>query len=234
MLVTSFRATAYPSTSVKASFYSIKWEISTSYTSLENSSRVCVYVAQMSCLDDRWGCESCGKLGDSVEVRVDSLSLHTFTHKALDVKVFVLDPERLSFAGLPTVLTGDRSTSSSLLLLLLRLLQRAVDSLLLKHWRQTGRRPFYILLQYWYKVDIRSQTDTDTNLLNFVIDLAGIHQTVQSTFDVIFKFKSLSHKFHLHLHLHSSFLRSTNSTGEWCIIIKYIYNFQIEYTETKT
>ena len=74
-------------------------------------------------------------LDDSIEVRVDSWLLHTFTDKALDVEVFVLDPERLPFAGLPTVLTGDWSTSSLLLFLPL-LLQRAVDSLLLKHWWQ--------------------------------------------------------------------------------------------------
>lgn len=75
-----------------------------------------------------WGVVSCLVTGDR-------RLLHTFTDKALDVEVFVLDPERLPFAGLPTVLTGDRS-SSSLLLLLLLLLQRAVDSLLLKHCRR--------------------------------------------------------------------------------------------------
>lgn len=68
--------------------------------------------------------------------------LHTFTDKALDVEVFVLNSERLTLAGLPTVLTGDWSPSSTLLLLLL---QRAVDSLLLKHCKRqtdTGiRRP---------------------------------------------------------------------------------------------
>lgn len=67
--------------------------------------------------------------------------LHTFTDKALDVEVFVLNSERLPFAGLPTVLTGDGSPSTLLLLLPL-LLQRAVDSLLLKHCRrqtETGR-----------------------------------------------------------------------------------------------
>lgn len=63
----------------------------------------------------------------------DRQPVRTFTDKALDVEVLVLDPKRLSFAGLPTVLTGDGS--SSLLLLLLLLLQRAVDSLLLKHCR---------------------------------------------------------------------------------------------------
>lgn len=67
-------------------------------------------------------------------MRGDSWPLHTFTDEALEVEVFVLDTECLPFAGLPTVLTGDRSSSSaSLLLLLLLLLQRAVDSLLLKH-----------------------------------------------------------------------------------------------------
>lgn len=53
----------------------------------------------------------------------------TFTDKALDVEVFVLDSEGLSFAGQPTVLAGDRSSSALLLPLLL---QRAVDHLLLK------------------------------------------------------------------------------------------------------
>lgn len=73
-------------------------------------------------------------LGDTVGVRGESPALHTFTGEALDVKVFVLDAQRLPFAGLPTVLTWDGSTSSATLLLLL-LLQRAVDSLLLKHCR---------------------------------------------------------------------------------------------------
>lgn len=72
--------------------------------------------------------------GDSVEVRGDHWPLYTFTDKALDVEVFVLDAQRLPFAGLPTVLTGDRSSSSSLLLFLL--LQRAVDSRLLKNCRR--------------------------------------------------------------------------------------------------
>lgn len=55
-----------------------------------------------------------------------------FTGKTLDMEVFVLDSECLSFARLPTVLTGDRASSSSLLLLLL--LHRAVDRLRLEHF----------------------------------------------------------------------------------------------------
>lgn len=61
---------------------------------------------------------------------------YTFTDKAFDVEVLVLNSERLPFAGLPTVLTGDRSPSPSALLLLLLLLQRAVDSLLMKHCKR--------------------------------------------------------------------------------------------------
>lgn len=57
--------------------------------------------------------------GDTVGVRGESSVLHTFTGEALDVKVFVLDAQRLPFAGLPTVLTWDGSTSTTLLLLLL-------------------------------------------------------------------------------------------------------------------
>lgn len=68
-------------------------------------------------------------------MRGDHWPLYTFTDKALDVEVFVLDAQGLPFAGLPTVLTGDRSSSSSPLLLFL-LLQRAVDSRLLKHCRR--------------------------------------------------------------------------------------------------
>lgn len=98
--------------------------------------------------------------------------LHTFTDKAFDVEVFVLDPERLPFAGLPTVLTGDRSSSSLLLLL-----QRAVDSLLLKHCRR--QRQFQI--SFLYRIIHRSYTERESweqtkwhfYLLDFVKHLAN-------------------------------------------------------------
>lgn len=98
--------------------------------------------------------------------------LHTFTDKAFDVEVFVLDPERLPFAGLPTVLTGDRSSSSLLLLL-----QWAVDSLLLKHCRR--QRQFQI--SFLYRIIHRSYTERESwqqtkwhfYLLDFVKHLAN-------------------------------------------------------------
>lgn len=61
--------------------------------------------------------------------------LQTFANETVGVEVFVLDPKSLPLDGFATVLTGDgppRSTSTVLGLLLL-LLQRAVDSLLLKN-----------------------------------------------------------------------------------------------------
>lgn len=51
-----------------------------------------------------------------------------FANKALNVEVFVLHPEHLSFAGFATVLTGDGAA----LPLALLLLQGTVDSLLVK------------------------------------------------------------------------------------------------------
>lgn len=83
--------------------------------------------------------------------------LRTFTGEALDVEVFVLDPERLALTGLPTAVTGDGTSSSSLLLLL----QRAVDSLLLKHWqRQRTREDGFMLLSRQHNVDMRTCTPT--------------------------------------------------------------------------
>lgn len=98
---------------------------------------------------------NCSMWSRRVRVRDLDSMLHTFTHEALDVEVFVLDPQRLSLAGFPTVLTGDGSSSSRLLFLLL-LLQRAVDSLLLKHCRrhtETQRRAFYTVFQFLANVE---------------------------------------------------------------------------------
>lgn len=60
---------------------------------------------------------------------------HTFTDEAVDVEVFVLDPQGLSFAGFATVLAGD----GPMLLFGLLLLMRAVDRLLLKHCNTQGQ-----------------------------------------------------------------------------------------------
>lgn len=63
------------------------------------------------------------------EAALGQLTSTNFTDEALDVEVFVLDPQGLSFAGFATVLAGD----GPMLLFGLLLLMRAVDRLLLKH-----------------------------------------------------------------------------------------------------
>lgn len=79
------------------------------------------------------------------------------------MEVFVLDPERLPFAGLSTVLTGDRSSSSLLLLLLL---QRAVDSLLLKHCGKQKNKVTSVLEHTEYIDDTHRQIHGLARVLN--------------------------------------------------------------------